>query len=246
MPTLKDTIAAIVSDVARGRVHADIASAEVAVLYKEHPILREFPLPYMTIDKVEIDLKVALQPRETGTSTGGTSAVEAHLAQQHEKLVAILQNVPALLKRYDLAVGTVGRKWPAVQRELSDHLREYLHASAHLPSAVKVAEVSCRIQRRVHELIATDVATTEVVRVRPGNLEAADREITLAVEPVLNVAPAPEEIDAASLDVLLSPEELKGIDINRLTSIHLTLVENDKRLLPVTVVPAQTGAQNAR
>jgi hypothetical protein len=96
MPSLKETIAAIVSDVARGRVHADIASAEVAVLYKEHPILREFPLPYMTIDKVEIDLKVALQPRESAASGGGAPLVDLHIAEQHEKIVEVLQSLPSI------------------------------------------------------------------------------------------------------------------------------------------------------
>jgi hypothetical protein len=110
---------------------------------------------------------------------------------------------------------------------------------------VKVAEVACRIQRSIRDMIAGDPVATEVVRTRPAALDAVEREIVMAVEPVLTMAPAPEAVDAASLDILLSPDDLKGIDISKLTSIHLTLVENDKRLMPVTVAPAQ-GASSGR
>ncbi len=229
MPSLKDTIAAIVSDVARGRVQADIASTEVALFYSEHPILREFPLPYMTIDRMEIDLKLALEPGPaTRAVAAGTQATQR--AEQLRAVTVVLDGVPALLKRHAIANDTFDRVWTKSRKALMKELGEHLSAASNVPHAVRMAEISCRINGAIRAAVAADPVATKATR-DAARLQAVEHDVVMAIEPILNVVAAHDTgTDPGLLNVLLSPAELKDVELSKLTTIHMVLVENDKRL----------------
>src|SRR5712664_3761273 len=71
MSSLGDVIGALVSQLGRGRSQADVATLEVAQIYKNTPLLSEFPIPRFSLDEVVVDLKMAVNnaPLPTGFIT---------------------------------------------------------------------------------------------------------------------------------------------------------------------------------
>jgi len=59
MATLNEVIEAVLKDVAQARAEADQFSANLAKAYKEHPILKTFPVPRLEFNDIEVDLRFA-------------------------------------------------------------------------------------------------------------------------------------------------------------------------------------------
>lgn len=88
MPTLKDIVGSLLKDITAARMIADQQSAEIAGKYAEHPLLRMFPVPNMTIKNMEIDLRFAVE--RTGTSGNGKEMdLDVIIEREH------LEKVPA-------------------------------------------------------------------------------------------------------------------------------------------------------
>ena len=59
MATLNEVIEAVLKDVAQARAEADQFSANLAKAYKDHPVLRTFPVPRLELNDIEVDLRFA-------------------------------------------------------------------------------------------------------------------------------------------------------------------------------------------
>ncbi|NPB08617.1 MAG: hypothetical protein GXN96_06785 [Aquificae bacterium] len=57
---LEEVIASIVSSLVRAKAAGDVASYEVAEIYRKDGVLGKLPVPKINIEKVEIELKVAI------------------------------------------------------------------------------------------------------------------------------------------------------------------------------------------
>jgi len=67
MPVLKDYLGSLVKDLNHARVIADIESANIAEMYAEHHLLKNFSIPRMKIMETELTIPVSIDDLETVT-----------------------------------------------------------------------------------------------------------------------------------------------------------------------------------
>lgn len=89
---LRNIIGGVLSSAAEARSLSDRVSRDLAILYEQDDLMRAFPVPRMEFDKIDIDLKFALQ--DGGYSTAQEKAAlpqsaEASPASELVKLTAM-------------------------------------------------------------------------------------------------------------------------------------------------------------
>jgi len=65
MPVLKDYLGSLVKDLNHARVIADIESANIAEMYAEHHLLKNFSIPRMKIMETELTIPVSIDDLDT-------------------------------------------------------------------------------------------------------------------------------------------------------------------------------------
>ncbi|MDH7483432.1 MAG: hypothetical protein QHH01_02270 [Spirochaetales bacterium] len=230
MASLDEVVGAIMSQIGKGRSQADLATIEVAKLYREHPLLAAFPVPRLSLDEVVIDLKVSManapvtkRSLDVQTRTEIAAGMERLLAQLPEEETE-LQNLQKRYKglarlwqgRSPLIKETVASLLPAEmttgQRQVAEGLATLL--CGQLSSALLSPEAGVAKTR------SAEFLKKELPRIQT---KLADRALQI-MDDVLKKRPPITE----SLEVLVTASELQNIPPEKITTLHITLRESDR------------------
>ncbi len=99
MATLKDIIAAIISDIASARAEADHQSAILAEQYGKDPVLQFFPVPRVDIKDLSVELKFAVDKADIEKKSLSIVTEGKTLSQMPQQAVSVL-TIDTEIKNY--------------------------------------------------------------------------------------------------------------------------------------------------
>ena len=116
MASLNQVLSALMSSIAHGRSQADLATLEIARMYKDDPILSRFPIPRVTMDEINIDLKLAFS---------NMTAVEDTLTpKSRTKILKKIQGLAYELPEKEVALVNIGSKYPKSKKAMSSSMNK--------------------------------------------------------------------------------------------------------------------------
>ncbi|MCL6450737.1 MAG: hypothetical protein K6T75_05510 [Acetobacteraceae bacterium] len=241
MASLGQVIGALISQVARGRNQADVATAQVAQLYRDSPLLSAFPVPRMTLDEVVIDLKLAV-----GAAPGRgriTDNVRGQVLAGLRSLVADLPNTdPAFTSCDPKDLVRFRERWQASVDRVVGRLEELVplpgEDQAPPPAAAVAAVVRGQLSAALldpESAVPAQAVQKLLVRDAPG----IERRLEEAAKAVLAEA-QPHPAGPDQLDVLATASELQSIPPEKISSVKLTLRESDLSWTQYETEPGKT------
>ncbi|MEM1161743.1 MAG: hypothetical protein AAGJ28_12475 [Pseudomonadota bacterium] len=211
MSSLQTLVETIVSDLIKARHEADVQTAKLAEVYKDHPILRTMAVPSLNISNVSVDLRVAFDEQEIEQDPGPSEQQRKAINAAATKLRANLMGMKSVTDKV-----TVARQKTVMSRNLlSQVARE---------ATEKVAESPEKRRAAVNTKITALMSANKV------QLNAADRR-KLAAE--LNkfdkeIADAPKAAPRVP-GVVVGAEKLKQMNPEMVTSIKFDIDLDEAR-----------------
>lgn len=242
MAAFSDVIGAIVTEMTRARSLVDEATLELAAAYKEHPLLRSFPIPRLVVQETTIDLRGAVSGGryqigrldERGRATlleAVRDLLVAHVAEDPEfkQLVVDFPGLAAPMKRVPLqAVGKFEPELPVGPRLI--------------PERVTAALLAVVRQEVIDALLNPDGAVTlpKLRRFLGQGVAAAEDRLRPRLFERLGASLSLAEGRAGEVDFLISAAELQAIPADRLMSVKLSIREADYSW---TTIPRSDGSE---
>jgi len=256
MPGLADVLGGLIGQIDRGRSQADLASVEVANVYRNHPLLRAFPVPKIRLDQLELDLKLAFASPPAGR---GIFTPQAR-ARVLDRISTLLRELPEaepdlreLLRpeRPDRpespGPGPDRPERPETERRAVELDPEQVWGPGRddaqrrigdvLPTGVEADAVSLAaaastiVRGALLGSVVRQEAQVPIARVRAFIARQADEfedRLREQLRVILEEEIARERPGDGGLEVMITAEELHALPPDKVTSVRLTLRESDR------------------
>lgn len=229
MASLGEVLGAIISQVGKGRSQADMATLEVAKIYKDHPPLSGFPIPKMTLDEVVIDLKMAI----TTVPAPKTLTPEAK-----EQVLSRLDKVMDDLLVAEPSLDKVRREFPnllKVGQSTRDQLKQRLSDLLPVKIEVEPQSIAYGMASAIRGHLTSMVFAVDEKVMNKNSKIFLQREVPQietklapqiqeAISKVLEIQPA----DKNQFDILVTASDLQPIPPEKITNVKLILREADQ------------------
>jgi len=230
MASLGEILGALISQIGKGRSQADMATLEVAQIYKDHPLLSSFPVPKVSLDEIVIDLKMSISAApapEKFLTPKAKSEILAHL----ERIVDNLPKTESSLKAICEKFPELSQVWKSAHPEIVQRLSELIPTEVE----VKAKSIAQGLASIIHGHL-TNTVLTPAAKVRPTSAVNFLKEDALKIETglisqvqeiiskILEAQPSTKD----RLDVLVTASDLQTIPPEKLTTLKLTLRESDQ------------------
>jgi|GEM_PF-2391248 len=229
MASLGEVVGALISQISKGRSQADMATLEVAKVYKEHPLLSSFPVPKMTLDEVVIDLKVSISaaPERKVLSAEAKREILAEIEKMTREAVTSEPSLQKLSRKFPDLSGIMDQTHPKFMERLSELLPEEKEIE---PKSIAQAAASVIRGHLTDTVLGADPKVVnklskDFLQSESPQLEAKlASQIQAKISGILEVQP----IDKERLEVLVTASELQSIPPEKITTLRLTLREADQ------------------
>lgn len=205
MSSLQTLVQSIVTDLINARFEADVKAAELAEVYRDHPVLRNMAVPTLNISNVSVDLKVAFNEDaiedDPGPSEEQTKAVSEAASDLRTRVMEMKSVTDTV---------TVARQKSTLSRSLQTAAASA--ANANLKGSPKERQD------------AVDKEITKVLTANKVQLNAADRRALAAglgkFDGVIASAPkAPPKVPR----IMVGAEALSKLGPERVTTISFDI-----------------------
>lgn len=234
MSTLADAIGALVAEVTRARMAADLETTRIARIYQADPLLKHLSVPRFRLPEIQMDVPVVLQGYR---SSGGTTTVEAVPDKALRELAAaVTEQVRSLVKSFDVDPSSVEklveRALAPFYEDATDHSSaEQLYEALYGPISTWFAATPAgRDERRVRSFRA------KLAYLLPRTIESFVRSVPVtsseqlsALDATLETAVVREVGDPTLLAVLRLKVVEDGLEWATVTSAD---GEDEQRLVP--------------
>ena len=229
MPKLSEVLGAIVSHIGKGRSQADMATLEIADIYKNHPLLSEFPVPRFALDEVVVDLKLVVAEAPASGKILSADTRSAVL-KQIGVMVGRLVSSESSLKALNTDFPELQNVWKSFQSKVTQALSDLLPSGVELDAGSLASGIAAVIVGHVGNAVllpaskvgaerATSFFNVEVDKIKDSLKARAEEMITKALES------EPQTRDR--LNVLVTASDLQAVPVEKVTSMKLTLRESD-------------------
>jgi hypothetical protein len=230
MAGLDRVIGALISQIDRGRSQADMASVEVAQIYKEHPLLSSFPVPSMGLDEVVVELKMAIAeapgrkgvlPREARTKAlSELGRLVSAVIETEEPLAAAHRRYPGL-----------GVAWESAHDRVMRKLSEVLPSETEVDSTCAAAAAASVIAAEVARTIMAPGARVAMATAREllaKHIPEIEERLVPRIEESIAQAVISQPVVGERVEVLVTASDLQPIPPEKITTVRLTLRESDR------------------
>ena len=229
MASLGEVLGALISQIGKGRSQADAAALEIAQIYKDHPLLSEFPIPRMTLDEVVIDLKMAITaaPVPKTLTSEAKASLLSQLDQELDNLVIAEPAVDKLSQKFP----DLQKNWKSDRSQLMQRLSDLLPVEAEVdPKSVAYGMASAIRGHLTNTVFVLDAKVVNKVSRVFLEKEAPQLEDKLAskIQETISKALEIQPADKNRFDILVTASELQSIPPEKITNVKLTLREADQ------------------
>lgn len=177
-----DFLGGLLSGVTGARVQADLEAVRIADFYRNHPILKNFPIPRIRLPKVEMNIPVIVTEFVVEDVEIPT-LVKKHLSAINQKLVAVIKSE---LEKYE--VNLKKTEITKLRRELRKKLVEITERDA---SSVSIDKISEELTQVASNLLSEFPSVKE--KISDHELEQLygiiNEQFRLTLINILNIAP---------------------------------------------------------
>jgi hypothetical protein len=230
MARLGDVLGALVSQIEQGRSQADLATIEIARIYKEHPLLREFPIPKFTLDEAIVDLKMIVSAIST-PEYFITPQIKSQILSEIDKLLADLPDKEPSVAELSKESPEFSNLWQLNRKEVSQRLDGFI-PSERVVEPKLVAEGAASLI--IGQLTKTVLARQAKIRVNlarsfmAGDTLQVEKGVASQIQNILENIFKSQSNVPDRLDVLVTASELENFPLEKITNVRLTLRESDR------------------
>jgi len=229
MANLSDILGALIINIGRGRSQADMATIEVAEIYKKHPLLSSFPIPKVTLDEVVVDLKLAIK--------SGPEIKESITSEIKKEFIDRLNKIMVDTFNKDRTLVDLKKKFPKLQESwrsapeqivkiFSDSLPDdgEINTAAAVNSAVKDTMIYLINTLMAKEIeVSMDQARDFLAKGAPQLEKRLYLQIYQNFQDILKERVVVKD----RLEVLVTAADLQVIPQEKITTLKITLRESD-------------------
>lgn len=229
MASFGDVIGAIISQIGKGRSQADMATLEVAQIYKDHPLLSTFPVPRVSLDEVVIDLKMAITA--VPVPKVFTSKAKTDLLSQLGKVVGDLVITESSVDKLSQKFPKFPEIWKSTHNQLMQRLSDLLPIEMEVePKSIAYGMASTIGGHLTSTVLKLDARAVNKVPRDFLEKESPLIETKLAsqIQETISKLLEIQSADKNRLDVLVTASDLQSIPPDKITSVKLTLREADQ------------------
>ena len=243
MTRLSDVVGAVIGQIGKGRSQADIAALEVAQAYKDHPLLKEFPVPRLTLDEVVIDLKMSVSATPAPQTYLTTEARDEILSKVGTLVDALPEAEPSVRAVHDEFPGARD-VWAKAKSRAVDRVAVLFPIGAEIDAKLSAEGaasmiIDSHLSDTITDRSAKVGATKAMAFLRTDAPQVESRlapQIREIIEEALQAQPAAPE----RLDVLVTASELQAIPPEKITTMRLTLRESDRSWTEIETEEGET------
>ncbi|GAB6274940.1 MAG: hypothetical protein STSR0004_18050 [Peptococcaceae bacterium] len=230
MASLGEVLGALISQVGKGRGQADLAVLEVAEVYRNHPLLAEFPVPRMTLDEVVVELKMSIAATPVSgrfLAPKARSEVLAQLGKRAEDLI----NTEPFLKDLGRECPELKVVWKDVQKEVLQRLTEIIPAEIEIePKAIACSVASLIRGQLVEAMLAQEarVPAEKALSILKKEVSRLETKLVPQIQENISKVLQAQPPLTDRLEVLIAASELENIPPEKITVMKLTLREADR------------------
>jgi hypothetical protein len=230
MANLSDILDDLITQVAKGRAQADMGTLEIANIYKDHPLLSEFPIPRMSLDKVDFEIKMSLASTTSSKTILTKESKLAIMNQFKTVLTTLIIEEPSLSKFINKSPklqSTWDTKQDAVLKKLSNlfstnteiKTKSYAHATTSI------------IVNHILNTVTSPKSEIETKNIRTfldKDVNSIENNLETRIEKIIDKSMQIQSADKGALEVLVTASELENINPEKITTVKLTLSESDR------------------
>lgn len=191
-----DFLGSLLAGITDARVQADLEAVRIADFYKDHPLLKNFPIPRIRLPKVELNIPV-LVTEVTVENERIRPLIKKNISSLEQKLATVmidaLEKCKVSLKKLETA---------KVRSGIEDKLLEIALENNKLISIDKISnELSNITVKLIKEFPSTKdrISDKEMPQLVSGIRDQFKLELTnvLAIAPVIGISPLTNEVKEA-------------------------------------------------
>ena len=224
---VEDFFAALLESLSKARALSDGRSLEVGRLYRQHEILRHFPVPRYTMSELTIDFKCAFSRPERRFVELEDESRSALLELLRGEVEAF--PTAASLPREYRRSAELREAWRSRVPELLGEVESWVSRAG----PIDVGELAHRLTRLLFDELEAILAPSERVPRGTGMTSPRDREseygdrLTADLRAYLSRAGGPQE--PAPVDLLFSPADLGEVPDALLSSVRVVFRPVDRK-----------------
>lgn len=196
MNKLQVLVQSIITDLIQARFEADAKAAELAELYRDHPVLRNMRVPTLNISNVSVDLRVAFDDAPLAAPEEASKAQEEAIAAAAKALNARLVSLESVKPKFTAAK----------QRSLTQKIKKAAKAEAANAEGLRGTFLNTQVEAMLKESkIKLKASERSVLDTEMSVLEAS-----IAAAPKLMGSVPGVVVEAAALEKL-PPDSITSI-----------------------------------
>jgi hypothetical protein len=211
VPSLKVLVESIARDLIEARFAADVATAELAEYYREHPSLRALSIPSLNISNVQVELRFLLEELPEGAGEDFEVSVEERIKEASEALIGVVLRMPTVAER----VGTLKLR-EALVGTLSERLPTVLTPSERVPASHRLAAIE--------ETVIEALRAWDIGPIPDGQMEQLRSEVA-----VIDAKFAAVSGPAGGPRILVDADSLAKVDPSTVSRVSFTMDLDRKR-----------------
>lgn len=230
MASLGEVIGALISQIGKGRSQADMATLEIAQIYKKHPLLSGFSVPKMTLDEVVVDLKVSIASSPTTGNVLAPKAKAEVLVQLEGKISDLIRSEPSL-NAICQKFPEFEKFWKSTYKQLIERLSNLIPAETEVETKAVSLGVASTIMGFVSSALFAPVTKVEITAAKKiinTDVPEIENRLTNQIQEIILKVLKTQPPLMERLDVLVTASELQSISPEKLTTLKLSLRETDQ------------------
>jgi hypothetical protein len=230
MANLHEVVGALINQIERGRAQADLGTLEIANIYRDIPLLSDFPIPKISLDQITVDLKVSVGsvpvPENYLSQAARTQAVERVGA-----MVLALQDQDPSLREMLHSDPELKKAWVESREEILQKVAECVPEEGAVNADLVARNVGTVLRGKITSLVTTPGLKIQKLRLHTFVTERApevEKRVTGQVRDTIAAVVREQPVSLRNMDVLVTTSELQSVPSDRITTLHLTFSESDR------------------
>jgi hypothetical protein len=230
MANLHEVVGALINQIERGRAQADLGTLEIATIYRDIPLLSDFPIPKISLDQITIDLKVSVGSVPVPENYLSQAARAQVVEQVGARVLALHDQDPAL-KEMLHSDPELQKAWAGSREEVLRGVAECIPEEGAVSPELVARNVGTVLRGKVTSLVTAPGLKIQKLRLHTFVTERVpevEKRFSGQVRDIIAAVVREQPASLRNMEVLVTTSELQSIPPDRITTLHLTFSESDR------------------
>jgi len=229
MASLHEVIGSFKTQIDRGRCQADLATLEIASIYKDHPLLSSFPIPKMTIDQVDLDLKLSIGSLSEPANYMNPQ-LKKEVTNQISQLIAKIPNSENSLRDLISKSSNFKHYWESDQTQIEEKISNLLPSEG----AIDIDRLSISMATVIRSHIVDElldpqkkIPVNDVLKYNKSQALTLEAGLKQKISEIITDVVKPSIIPDR-MEVFITASDLQNIPLEKISTMRITFKQSDQ------------------